>query len=217
MKPSLLTSTVFIILLIFLVSCKKQTEENIVTPQLDDILYIDISPDISCTSIRDWTSLFNWSIPIPDDSSAGLLLDLNQNGIDDMGVGVHHFYSFVSASNPGANYNYSCGIGIVSKTDGIAYKGTSGPCKVAEPFTKDSLISGKSTYYTSARAYSSGHALVCGCDVFSGDTYFGVKLTNNGIVNFGWVLMSFNSNVLIIKEFAINRTNNNPIRAGQKQ
>jgi len=217
MKTFLSKSILYIILLIFFFSCKKKTEETIVTPQPDDIFFVDISPDTTITSVREWTSFYVQSIPIPGDSGAGISLDVNHDNIDDIGFGVSHYYNFVSASNPGANYNYHSGIGMNGEKDSIAYKGTSGPCRIAEPFAKDSIISDISTYATSATTYSSGHSTVCHCNAFSGDTYFGFKLTDNGGSNFGWILVSFSSQKLTIKEFAINRTKNNPIRAGQKQ
>jgi hypothetical protein len=158
-------------------------------------------------------------LPEPPDSFASISFDLDHDNINDISFGVSTFYYFVSASNPMANYNFSSGISLINNNDLIAYKDSSGPCPIAQPFLKDSIISISSKYIQGASIYSHGFYIPCYIDGFSEDTYYGIKLSRPGGYIFGWVLINFNNeaNKLTLKEFAINKTINKPIKAGQKQ
>ncbi len=217
MKRFLKLSIILIFISSILPYCKKRSDVLPGLPVGDEIIYTDISPDTSFTSVRTWKNEIGQDIPVPADSSAGMLLDIDKDKISDMGVGISTSYNFVSASNPAANYNFYSGIYMINNSAGIAYSGTSGSCKVAHSFSNDSVISNKSTYTNSVATFCQGASIGCDCNSFAGDTYFGFRLWNNGVYNYGWILLHFDYSMTItVKEFAINKTVNKSIRAGQK-
>ncbi|MCX6246614.1 MAG: hypothetical protein NTW10_02670 [Bacteroidetes bacterium] len=54
-------------------------------------------------------------------------------------------------------------------------------------------------------------------DAPTGDAYYGFKLGKNGGYLYGWVLLTIDplTKIVTIKEYAINKTLNKPIKAGQ--
>jgi hypothetical protein len=206
--------------LLFSEGCKKNDSNITNTVLPDQILYTDLVPDSSATSVRYWIYLID-ILPVPDDSSAIIDLDINNDHLMDLRVYVYTSYYWVSNSNPGANYTYGTGLVMLQEKDSVAYSENPGYCIIAKAFKKDSLISVSSKYSEAVATYASGNNWnsPCHCNTFKNDTYFGIKLSVQGGYNYGWILISFDigSNKVTIKEFAINKTLNNPIRAGQKQ
>ena len=201
------------------ISCHKQDEgsniDNIEIP--DNILYTDIIPDTSVTSIRGGDSIMGF--PIPSDSSASIIFDIDKDNIMDIILGVYTSYYFVSASNPWANYSFGSGIVMINEKNSVAYSEFIGPCALAKAFSIDSIIFNNSSYSRNVFTYSSGsYNSPCYGNSFSGDTYYGIKISKNGGYIYGWILLSFNigGNKLTAKEFAINKALNKPIKAGQK-
>ena len=89
----------------------------------------------------------------------------------------------------------------------------------AKQYIKDSLIPGNSTFYFLGIMYSEGiSSHLPYIPAPAGDAYFGFKLFRNGGFRFGWILLNINpiSKTLTIKEYAINKTLNRPLKAGQK-
>jgi len=204
--------------LIFLSGCKKKSEDNVPVILPDEIAYTDLIPDTTVTSVRRWISVYGDAIPIPSDSSASVSLDLDQDLVNDISLGAYTYYNFVSASNPGANYNYYAGVAMLDVKDSIAFGEIA--CyeyRVAKPFPLDSVISDSSRFGRSCILYSRGSFPTCSIYAPNGDTYLGFKLFRNGGCRYGWIQIRFVSMSLTIKAFAINRTLNKPIRAGQKQ
>jgi hypothetical protein len=207
--------TLFLILLsIQFFSCKKKSEEINNTIPPDDIVYTDFSPDTSFTSVRTWINTGMGTFPVPSDSSAGMGLDFDQDSIINVYVGINTFYEFVSASNPEANYNYSANLAPAQPNDSIASESMGQP--KAKIFKKDSIIPGNSTFYWLGIMYGEGVSTFH-VPAPQGDAYFGFKIAKSGGYQYGWVLLRIDSwsKILTIKEYAINRTLNKPIMAGQ--
>jgi hypothetical protein len=203
-----------IILFIFSSCHKKNDIETI--HQNDSIYYYDFSPDTSETSINYWYS----GLPLPADSSADINIDISNDGIMDLKAYVYTSYYWVSNGNPEANYSYGSGLIALRTTDSIASIIHPYPLDEAKAFPIDSVISNNSSYSNSVSCYktwSGGDPFTC--NTFSGETYYGIKLSNKNNFYYGWILMSFDftNNRLIIKEFALNKTPNKSIKAGQKQ
>ncbi len=203
---------------ILLHSCKKGTESNdgIVLP--DKILYTDIIPDTVFTSVRYWSNTGGFGIlPVPSDSSAGMYIDVDHDSIPDLGLFVYTYYQMVSASHPEANYNFGCIIKGNDSRDSIIFDSITGPCHNAKPFLKDSVISGGFKFDDYTYLYSSGFSTPCHIAPVSGDAYYGFKILINGKFCYGWIRVNFDSMNLTLKEFAVNLTGNNSIKAGQKE
>jgi hypothetical protein len=205
------TIIAFNIILLFCV-CPGCGKKNSNLP--DDIVYKVFSPDTSFTSIRTWEYDGGWTFPVPSDTSAGMTVDFDRDGMKDIGINIGTFGQFVSASNPEANIDYSSGLSPLHDGDAIACESAFAP--KARQFVKDSEISDASSYYSFGVTYGEG---VSTFDVQppEGDAYYGFKLHRDGGYRYGWVLLSIDptNKILTVKEYAINRTLNNPIRAGQ--
>ncbi|MCX6305451.1 MAG: hypothetical protein NT040_10830 [Bacteroidetes bacterium] len=217
MSRILLISLTIMAMLVFFTSCKKKSEETSHGTPSDDIVYTDISPDTAVTSVRSWQVIPYGSLPVPKDSSAAILLDLDQDHTIDISIDATTYYKIVSASNPEANYNFQAGISMGDK-DSVAFRGISyGTCSIAKPFPADSVISDKSGFTRHAIIYSQGSFPLCIIAAHQGYIYYGFKLFRNGGYMFGWIQIRFVSMCLTIKAYAINRTIGRPVRAGQKQ
>ena len=210
---------------ILLISCKKKNEETSKVILPDDIVYTDISPDTSFTSISGWFDTGGFGVlPIPDDSTAGMALDFDQDGLPDLQFTISTEYKFVSASNPWANYNFHSEIIALDTNDSVASVGRySVNHYIAKSFTKDSLIAGNSAFSTKGFMYGAGISTI-NLPAPTEETYYGLKIAKNGGFIYGWILININpasvnkaSNILTLKEYAMNLTLNNPIKAGQKK
>jgi hypothetical protein len=183
----------------------------------DDILYTNIQPDTSETSIRYWNL---GRFPYPADSTALIYFDVDNDYLMDIYAGIYTHFYWVSASNPDNNYSYGSGLVMVNELDSIAVLDITSPLIIAKHFHIDSIIDNNSKYFPNGSTYKtwSGDNPFT-CNTFNGDTYYGFKISKIGGYNFGWILLSISTSInkLTIKEFAINRTLNKPIKAGQKK
>jgi hypothetical protein len=204
-----------VLLFVFFFACKKNDIESRMLDRTNSVIFSDLIPDSTITSIREMQT----HGPVPSDSSASLLVDLDQDNLMDFRIFVSTIYEWVSASNPEANYTYVAGIGALRSTDSVAVAGYFGPCEIAHPFALDSVIFDNTVYASLAMSYSVG-TLTWPCSAYNlqADTYYGVKLISNGGYKFGWILTSYSSfdHTLTIKEFALNGSINRPVKAGQK-
>jgi hypothetical protein len=183
----------------------------------DDILYTNIQPDTSETSIRYWNL---GQFPYPADSTASIHFDVDNNKLMDIYAYIYTHYFWVSASNPDNNFSYGSGLVMVNEMDSLAVLDITSPLIIAKPFPFDSIIDNNSKYFHNGSAYKTWSGdNPFSCNTFDGDTYYGFKISKTGGYNFGWILMSLSisTNKLTIKEFAINRTLNKPIKVGQKK
>lgn len=217
MKNILQTSTILILAAGLLLFCGCEKEDSPEATVSDKILYTDLSPDASITSISGWYETGLGSIPIPADSTAYYTIDLNHDSIQDVSVAINTSYYWQSNSNPSANYNFSSWITMIQDSDSVAWSKTSGPMVVAKAFPADSVISDNSSYSPGASTYETGPWFFC--DEFHGNTYFGVKLYTQKGPLFGWIMLSLDKgrNKIHIREYAINLTPGRSIKAGQKE
>jgi hypothetical protein len=185
-----------------------------------DILFTDLVPDTTVTSVREWIYAGMGEVPVPEDSGASILLDMDRDDLPDMRFSVGTSYQWVSASNPEANYNFSSWLSMIRDPDSVAGHIYHEYCSVALPFLPDSIISSSCEFAPHVLTY---HPYTpnsfCFCNTFTGDTYYGFKLSGADGTHFGWVLTAFDyaQNRLVVKEFAINNAAGRSIRAGQKE
>ncbi len=212
MKIILKISFSFCIVFSFL-SCRKSHLE------VDDIYYYNIIPDTTITSV---SSYYPFSgIPNPNDSTASIQIDLDNDGINDITLSVSHYYQWQSASNPLSNYFYQSGLNMINSIDSIAtlnyYDTQFGVNLTVLNFLHiNDAINSNLRYHTSATIKS----IVFWGPSYNGpygDSYVGFKIKRNGNYHYGWILISRSGSNLTIKEFALNRTPNRKILAGQTQ
>ena len=197
--------------------CKKDKEVIIENPPIvpDSIIYTDLIPDTSVCSIRN-----NWplaDLPPPWDTSASIQLDVDSDNINDISISASIFYQFLSASNPDVNYTRYLEIGMIRVTDSLASYAYQWCSSIPRVFPKDSIIGINSTYSKGGYLYSSGGDSEPCSSATTGDSYCGFKIYGNGGYYYGWILLKRSGSVKVtVKEFAINKTINNSIKAGQK-
>jgi len=212
-------SRILILLLVAvgLTFCKKHQEASVDNSSNlpDNIIYTDLVPDTSVSSVQ--KNLPPYQMPPPKDSSAQIDLDVDHDGINDITVGADVIYFFISASDPGANYWFGLGLGTIREQDSVPILITSPPCfSTARPYQKDELIFNNSHFSIGSLLSSSGSPQdPCECNTLSGDTYYGFKLYDHGGYDYGWILLNGGGTSITVKAFAINKTKNNPIKAGQ--
>jgi hypothetical protein len=212
----------FVILIIcFLTSCK--TDPPIpkcpIPPLPDNILYHDLQPDSSIHSIRYF--IYNMDpnscgdTPVPADSSSACKLDINGDSINDFNIYVGHFPGSTEGSIHCVHVVYVIGISGLNAGDSISFVNNFQGLQV--PFNYDTInnfnISHKASWSHNATIQGRTQGIFYGPSVYFNVRYIGVKVNNN----YGWILVAPGGlNGIKVKEYAINLTDHNSIKAGQK-
>lgn len=218
-----LFSVIFLSVLLF--SCEED-EELLHSPMApppapDTIIYTDI-PDFSLITVFDSTLPGVTWIPLPQDTLISDSIDVDLDGIYDVKFYLKHWYDFVSASNPSANYGCSISVGTIQPTDTIAFYDTHYwwiEDLYLNDIVDDNLNFGYYPYpaigrYISYQKVGTGPPAIHN---FTGEKYVGFKMFRNNKTMFGWVrIESVGYNGVIVKDFAVNTTNGNSIRCGQQ-
>lgn len=208
----------------FFISCERD-EELLHSPMMpppapDTIIYTDI-PDFSLITVFDSTNPGVSWIPLPQDTLITDSIDVDLDGIFDVKFYLKHWYSFISASNPAANYGCSISVGTILPTDTIAFYDTH-YWWIADLYLND-LVS-NSLHYDYFSINSTGRFISYqfgtgppGIHNFTGEKYLGFKMFRNNKTMFGWVrIESVGYNGVIVKDFAVNLTDGNSILCGQQ-
>lgn len=196
-----------------LVSCKKDRHKDLRLP--DNILYHKFDPDLSARSVRyfQYVTPYCGDVPVPSDSLTSLQVDLNNDSTVDFKFIINHegLPDWPgSAHCPHLHFN----IAIFSENDKVwlSVTGTSGTPVMLHD-TINGVISGNCIWETTCLLRSQYVWVLAGFETDFTDSYIGIKIYNN----YGWIHIRPSSlNGIEISEFAINRTENNSIRAGQK-
>ena len=194
----------------FFNSCEKENEK--VAPS-NKILYHVLNPSIvvsSVDSLIDHPSGCGY-IPSPSDSSASITIDINDDGLMDFTLTCSSWYSFVSASNPCANYNTNITLSGTSNDNKLAITGNYNVVNLFE--FNDELNSSQEWSNTGILMLSS--ALAPFSTNFNGDKYLGLKINQDQEDLFGWIYIDKNGYEITVISYAINQTANISIKAGQ--
>lgn len=194
-------------------SCKKDKVQINHESNPDEIMFVDI-PDIVLSSTDSVYYIpFGPGCPVasPEDSTAEYNIDIDGNGIDDFTISMTHWYEFVSASSPCANYNYRISIlGIINENK-IA---TTNHYNEVAKFNLNQDIGASLNWNNSASILMQVTTAPFSTN-FNGSAYIGLKLGAGADSNYGWLLIDKVNYAITIKEMAINLTNTNSIKAGQ--
>jgi hypothetical protein len=208
----------FITILTILVACNKDSKNQNIKYS-DNIRYQDLIPGKIIHSVRYFERNMDpescGDDPIPEDSSAIFSIDMDGDSIADFMIGAGHSVSDGQGSIHCAHIIYSIGIGGLQPGDSISIT-SSNDCHDAA-IKYDTItnvnITNNSLWQKSATLKVGAQGMIWYQWASFGDMYIGVKITNH----FGWIHVEpapFNG--IIIKEFALNLTPHNSIKAGQK-
>jgi len=198
------------LIMLILISCNKEKDK--IEP--DNILFSDLVSPITKSTVRDWYiedhGVCIADIPVPEDSSTAILLDVNNDAENDFIVLLSHSYWEPT------EYCGHCSIYDYR----IRIEGTNGSDSIAS--LEQSTIAtyfGDSDSITFDNSWTSVAILVMkgGCvrPTFAiEDEYIGIKHNNQ----IGWIkVASASNNGLTIENYAINLTDNKIILAGQTE
>lgn len=181
-------------------------------PKPDNIVYHKFVPEISINTVDFYTTpgTPDWlnceSIPIPSAGSASVSVDLNGDLINDFSFEAHHEKTKDCGSHCQCSY-YLVSMSGINNTDSISAHKNKYFAYIPELYDSLALISKNGFCKDQAFLKLKSSTFV----VNFVDSYIGFKINNN----FGWVHVTPNNNGIIIKEYAINMTENNSIKAGQ--
>lgn len=171
---------------------------------LNPVLYLQMHPS-GCGMVN-----------FPSDSLTSYNLDLDSNGVDDVTFSSTLYYETHSASWPCANYMRNTNIGSIATSCLLGHTGLNSTT-INYYFSLGDTINNNTTFHNSLgfsvnvwQSYS--HPLA----IHGGDFYLPIKQQLNSKTMYGWIKIdTIGLGGIIIKEYAINSTNNKPIRCGQ--
>jgi hypothetical protein len=194
---------------------------NNTPPPVDTIVYTDIA-DVYLHSVNAYTQT-QWSPchdPIPSDSSTHYDLDLTGDGQTDVIITCSHHYagSWQSSGNPCASYYYQVGVSFdTTAADDAVLATSAGGCdslNYGEPIGPGLLYRPGGAAINLSAPYPGGGY---GFSFPRGNDYYvGFRIKRNGITMYGWLLVNTDTyNGVYVKSWALNKTNNLDISAGQ--
>jgi hypothetical protein len=212
MTTKLISFSLLLTLALFAVGCES---DNTIP---DDILYHDIQPDTTIQSIVRYSynndELSCGDFPVPNEAALTYFIDMNNDSINDFQLTVGHVG--MDIGSPHCLFiSYSIGLFGLSENNLVSR-------------FSDDLLKGPMNYTPVNNAFISPYSLWNRSAILSGfpdagstmmythveftSTYIGVKVNNN----IGWIqVAAAPNNGIIIKDFALNLTENNSINAGQ--
>ena len=207
----------------FFISCEH--DEDLHAPQMppapDTIVYTDI-PDFSLhTGYNSNSPGQTWVAQTMNDTSISDSIDVDLDGMFDIKFVLNNWYNQLSVSSPSSNYGCSIGVGCIQSTDTIAFYGTH-YWWIADLYLNDVVNS--TLHYDYFSISSTGRFISyqfgigpSGIHNFTGEKYLGFKMFRNNKTMFGWVrIESVGYNGVIVKDFAVNKTDGNDIFCGQQ-
>lgn len=192
------------------ISCDKITEEI----KSDNILFSNLSDPISASTVIDWDILdrgvCTQKTPIPGDSSATILLDINNDAENDFKIALsHNFFPHTQYCGHCSIYEYNITIQGINSSDSITIDEEWGGAK----YFGDSVTITFNNSWTDKAILKRENK----CNpAYLGmiDDYVGFKHNNQ----IGWIKIHFTSiNGLVIENYAINLTEQNSIYGGQTE
>ncbi|MBL4715445.1 MAG: hypothetical protein JKX95_02330 [Bacteroidia bacterium] len=221
-KSTLQILLVFFSIIFLVTNCKQDPQFKDL--QINDIIYTDIFPDTTITSIDSLAYNNNWFcyFPYPSVSSKSFYIDLDKDNVDDYEVVISYAYYEMSMSDPCTNNSFSIHIETLSD-DSIA---------IGDPsiLIEGDTINNSFRYYKYLYFFAN-HPLGASYLIKpkpSTDFYIGLKLKDNKKFYYGWLNLDVNGytfyhilspetfeHSVTIKGYAINKAPNTPILAGQ--
>lgn len=192
-----------------------------VLPLPDNISYKELSPTIQLNTVNSITN-YDFGIcteerPTPMDSTTFWDLDIDSDLKNDFRFVVKHLnWATINPSQYCGHCNiYVYFVDILALTPGDAISVYRNSDNGPKCYAKTESVATTDSWGNSDHLYIKGGCRSSGIPNFTfQDTYIGVKHQNK----LGWIhIIPFGINGIEIKEFALNNTENNPIRAGRRE
>lgn len=221
--------TILLIATVFFCACERdvpiKAPNTSITPSIpppspDSIIYTDI-PDINLISNMIPHPSGCGYIPTPSDTIVSDSIDIDLDGVYDMKFINEHYLYWISASSPCYNFNCKISVKMINIIDTIAFYNDE-YWWIDELYLNDSIDNNLNYNYYNYPINQPFISYHCtsgppGIHNFIGEKYLGFKMYRSGKTMFGWVrIESVGYNGVIIRDFAVNQTNNNLILAGQE-
>lgn len=193
----------FGLLSVFIFSCKKDiTSDTIIYHELDlpiKITSVDsLIQDPSCGHILS-----------PSYNTVSSSLDINNDGVVDFTLTCKTWHYLLSMSYPCANYNNSIIISGTSESNTVSV--SQAYSTKLKSFNFNEIIGTHPNWNKDARLMYYSPQYDSYYD-FNGSVYIGLKVGDD----FGWLYLNKDTYLITIMSYAINQTDNNSIRAGQR-
>ncbi|MNK08997.1 hypothetical protein D3C87_269440 [compost metagenome] len=208
----------FILCLAVAIGCKKK---NTPKPAIDQIETHEFNPALEITSTDTFVNPPGSDVfPIPSDSSASYLLDVNGDSVPDFNFTVKHWYQWASASNPGANYSYQMSISGLQNSE-VAVTVVNPGFSKAKFYAFGESISSNQTWKNSATLVL--HAVNTGGNYadFSGTKYIGLRIKKYTDYHYCWLKITKKPakvrNKLLIESYGFNKSLGYDIATGQEE
>jgi hypothetical protein len=209
MKRTILFLAAF---LVIISACEKDKNDD--NEKLDEIWFSNLTNPVTASSVKDWDlqdrGVCQVDVPIPTDSSATILLDINNDSENDYMITLSHGY-FEPTEYCGhcSAYRYDIKIKGIKTSDSIVCVDQS---SIPEYFTDSDTITANKDWTNEAILIMKNRCAMISFDI-EGE-YIGFKHNNQ----IGWIkIQSTSDNGLTIENYAINLTDNNSILAGQTE
>jgi hypothetical protein len=152
-----------------------------------------------------------WS---PSDTNVIDSVYMENPAVYDLKFGVRNYYQFLSASNPCVNYNQTITMAFSLSSDSVAAYNQFNTC--VRFLSKGDTIGNQLKFSRSGYIDTNVHnQLPFNCN-FTGEQYLAIKKTVGKRTFYGWVLIErIGSYGIIIKESALNKSDDRPIICGQ--
>ena len=179
----------------------------------DTIVYHDIVPDTTFNATGPPLCCNPYSF-ICRDSTCSYQLDVDADGIMDF-----EFVSqvqYVSGGTPTSSTSeaYYGSVNCVNNYDSVISISINGPVGIKSVVSAGNVISNSLNYINASSIYYTYPRLGSLGINYTND-YIGFKIVRHNKNYFGWILFSNIANSMTIKSWAINKTANNSIIAGQ--
>lgn len=158
------------------------------------------------------------TLPVPADSTANLVVDLDRDNRADLLFTLAHGYHDTLVGGPVAvcdSFQYSAVIKALSSLDSVAI--ASNESENLALFEEGEDIDVQLTTWGRRGYLFNTDPSGPWRQDFTGEAYLGVKIRWENEWNIAWILIDREENTLRVKEFAINLSRNRPIKAGQRQ
>ena len=202
--------TILLLFCVTLIGCKKEKNSK-----KDSVKYTEFQPTLKVTSVD--TIVAHGSgcgyVVLPTDTAASISIDINSDGVDDFKLECGSWYSFVSNSNPCANYNKNITITGYSNDNSVAVKDE---YNVASTFEVNAVINNSQKWNNNAMLMLLATQAPFTTN-FTGNKYIGLRMQMGENIHFAWLYLNKTDYTITVISSAINQTVGNSIRTGQKE
>jgi hypothetical protein len=208
--------SIFFIIILFAISCKKESNNH---PKPEDTIVFTEADTQACITTYRYTTpspvpIFDCpDIPTPTDSSANLIIDIDQDSITDFRVRATHSEYLDGYCGHCRRFTYQISMDALEPGDSIRVAFNNYMAPVPEVLDTATDISQNGKWSNTALLVLAG-----GCSLPFNTSFTDMNLGVRKGNKFGWIhIRPKAGNGIFVLESAINLADNNSIKAGQKR